>query len=271
MAELGSIVFEAMRVPPEPAPPPGDPATLRTFRASDRFFRYNQALWLLKQAGAVGGLIVAWVFVSRFPNPLPWKWVMWGEYASWALFVAQLPLSYILLRLDFEFRWYMLTDRSLRIRDGILVVREKTMAFANVQNITIRQNPLQRLFGIGTVAVRAAGGGSGGSQQKKGEQHSHEALFEGVDNADEIRDLIRQRIRQHRDSGLGDPDDVPAVEPAGVHAGRPHGHGLPVADSAGVLTAAQRVLDEVRALRQITSDPRAMAATRGLTPGEAAE
>jgi hypothetical protein len=36
-----------------------------------------------------------------------------------------------------------------------------------------------------------------------------------VDHAEEIRDLVRARMRRVRDAGLGDPDDAP-YEPAPV-------------------------------------------------------
>ena len=130
-------------------------------------------------------------------------------------------------------------DRSLRIREGILTVREKTMTFANIQQTSIRQNPLQRLLGIQDVQVRTAGGGGGstGSRHGHGEvgEAMHEAYFRGVDNAEEIRTAILERVRLHRDSGLGDPDEPePDLAPAAVSP--------PVA-------AAHELLAEIRALR----------------------
>ena len=41
-----------------------------------------------------------------------------------------------LVRLDFEKRWYLVTDRSLRVREGVVNVREMTIMFANIQNIS---------------------------------------------------------------------------------------------------------------------------------------
>src|SRR5690606_2799937 len=84
-----------------------------------------------------------------------------GEAVAWVAFVGQAIFSLAVLRFDFDMRWYILSDRGLRIREGILTVREKTMTFANIQNIAIRQNPIQRLFGIYDVEVRSAGGGAG--------------------------------------------------------------------------------------------------------------
>ncbi|MGH7449382.1 MAG: PH domain-containing protein [Longimicrobiales bacterium] len=212
---LRALVLRLLRVPAQPQAPAGDPASVLTFRASPRYFQYRVALWCVTQLAALAALIGGALFLRMMAETAApfWRFNLWGllELCAWVAFAAQLPVTFMLLRLDFEMRWYLLSDRSLRIREGTLVVREKTMAYANIQNISIRRNPLQRIFGLATVAVRAAGGGSGTADQKGGSRtgmHTHEAHFEGVDNGDEIRDILRQRIRRHRDSGLGDPDDV---------------------------------------------------------------
>jgi membrane protein YdbS with pleckstrin-like domain len=207
-----SWLLQLLRVPAQPAPPPGDARMLLTFRAAPSYFRYKVMAWLLKQLSAAAGLVVSYLILRSnmvlrggLPN------FGWIEQIALLLFLAQLPFSYAVLRLDFEMRWYMLSDRSLRIRDGVLAVRERTMTFANIQNISIRQNPLQRLFGIATVVVRAAGGGGaaqGGRKKSGNDGGSHEATFEGVNNAEQIRAAIRERIRLHRDAGLGDPEDA---------------------------------------------------------------
>jgi membrane protein YdbS with pleckstrin-like domain len=224
-----------LRVPDRPAAPPGDPGMLRTFRAAPGYFRYSVVAWLLKQLSAAVGLLFSYLFLRNVAGGVPFGYFGTMEQLFIALYVLQLPFSFLLLRLDFEMRWYMLTDRSLRIRHGILSVREQTMTFANVQNISVRQNPLQRAFGIATVVVRAAGGG-GGQGSGKGPS-AHEATFEGVDDAPGIRALIRERIRRQRGAGLGDPEE--------------HRHFTPASSASGSAAeaAALRVLAEARALR----------------------
>lgn len=64
----------------------------------------------------------------------------------------------------------------------------------------------------------------------------HEAYFHGVDNAEEIRAAIRDRVKLHRDAGLGDPDEP---EP---HFDAPR--------DEGPLVAAHTLLHEVRELRR---------------------
>ena len=111
------------------------------------------------------------------------------------------------------------------------------MTFSNIQNVSIRQGPMQRAFGISDVEVRTAGGGeSAGSGDSEGQTDNlHLGYFRGVDNAAEIRDTILTHLRRLRTGGLGDPD-----EPAS----------LPSVSASEPLDAARQVLAEARALRQ---------------------
>lgn len=237
---LRRLVLRMLRVPARPQAPAGDHGNVLTFRASPRYFQYRAAIWALKQGATLLALISGTIFLRVVTSTgvlahLTGWWLL-AEILAWGVFLAQVPISFMVMRLDFEMRWYLLTDRSLRIREGTLVVHEKTLTYANIQNISIRKNPLQRLFGLATVAVQAAGGGSGSSESGGTGlgRHTHEARFEGVDNSDAIREILRQRIRQHRDSGLGDPDDVAEEQGA-----------------SPALLAARSLLDEARALRRV--------------------
>lgn len=142
----------------------------------------------------------SWVF------PLLWLVKLGGVL----VYLVQLPFTFLLVRLDYEMRWYMVTDRSLRIRHGILKVSESTMSFANIQQVELAQGPLQRLLGLFDVKVQSAGGGGGGnaSHEHHGGDDMHLGLFHSVTNGPEIRDLIIERLRRFRESGLGDPDDT---------------------------------------------------------------
>lgn len=234
---LKSWLLRVLRVPPEPKPPEGG-RVIRVFRAAPNYLRMKLVLWALKQLAALAGLVGGLVFVNAMLGTVSNPWARLGltaaEVLAWALFLAQLPFSLAVVWLEFDLRWYILSDRSLRIREGILSVREKTLTFANIQQISLHQNPLQRLLGIQDVQVSTAGGGAGGGKhggESMGES-MHEAYFRGVDNAEEIRNAIKERVRMHRDAGLGDPD-----EPA---------PSLPAPD---VRAAALELRDEMRALR----------------------
>ena len=147
-------------------------------------------------------------------------------------YFAQLPVTYLIARLDFELRWYMVTDRSLRIRHGVWKISESTMSFANIQQVVVSQGPLQRALGLADVKVQSAGGASGGDKHHSGGsgEDMHLGLFHSVTNAPEIRDLILDRLRRFRESGLGDPgredgdrSHLRPLTPAGLVRGHARG------------------------------------------------
>ena len=225
-----------MRVPPSPTPPPGSPP--RVFRAAPNYFKYRMVRWALTQFFAILGLVMAIYFFREQVSPRVPKYVAWGitigEMIGTVALLFEATLGWLIVRLDFELRWYMLSDRAIRIREGITTVREKTVALANIQNIAVRQGPLQRFLGIADVEVNTAGGGGGGSDMEKknpGAEPMHVAYFRGVANAEEIRDLLREGVRRQRDAGLGDPDEVP------------HANGSDIEDAIALL------LREARSLR----------------------
>ncbi len=206
-------ILRVLRVPPTPAPPPGSPPLI--FQAAPKFFTLRILRWSITQAIAVTGLVLAFSFHAFvLPKSMPRSvvWVIWIIEALGVLaLAAEVLLGWMIVRLDYELRWYMLSDRAIRIREGVATVREKTIALANIQNISVRQGPLQRFLGIADVEVKTAGGGGKSSDIESskggGSEPMHVAYFRGVDTAEEIRDLLREGVRAQRDAGLGDPDE----------------------------------------------------------------
>ena len=244
---LQTGIRRLLKVPPQPDPPLGDPASVRVFRAAPGFLRYRFLGWGWKQVGALAGLLFGLGMVQAGTESvdggpeilrlLPWSWIELVEYLAIGGFVIQLLYSLILVMLDYRYRWYMITDRSLRIREGIWKVRERTMTFSNIQNVSIRQGPLQRFLGISDLRVQTAGGGGkmGGEDEQGSTEQLHLGYFRGVANAAEIRDAVLARLRRVRGSGLGDPEEPTTERP-------------PVGTDAGTVAAAREVLREVRSL-----------------------
>jgi hypothetical protein len=79
-----------------------------------------------------------------------------------------------------------------------------TITYENIQNVSIRQGPVQRLFGISDVLVETAGGGGAVGPHGERAMTGHEGLLEGIDTPVEIRDLIMAKWRSARSAGLGD-------------------------------------------------------------------
>lgn len=289
------LVLRWLKVPPDPHPPYGDPASLRVFRAGKNYFNLRLFGWGLTQLVALAS-IVFWVVVfvqvedtvrqrrlahqtavvptdaksfaeyarkigaveitpepaptpsnasavpakpptspatSAAPAPTPAKpaaaparkpakrvringWAgfkqVFIELAMWLppwafpllwvlkfiglmLYLVQIPVTYTIRRLDFELHWYIVTDRSLRIRTGLVRLQESTMSFANLQQVEVKQGPLQRLLGLADVHVQSAGGGGDHQPGQVGDS-LHTGVFHSVSNATEIRDLILERLRR---------------------------------------------------------------------------
>jgi membrane protein YdbS with pleckstrin-like domain len=236
---LRTLVQRVLQVSSEaPHVPPGGHGQAHVFRAAPSFWRYRRLGYLLRTAflalPLLGGGAGAAIALHQ------------EDHATLGLVVATLLAllyvalaiaSYALVRLDYEFRWYIVTDRSLRIRQGILKFEETTLTFANVQNVSVRQGPVERWFGFANVLVETAGGGGTAVQKEQAiAQGGHKGLIRGLENADQVRELIRAAVVRAGGAGLGDHDEAVAAPI------------VPLADAAPALG---EVLEEVKALRAV--------------------
>jgi membrane protein YdbS with pleckstrin-like domain len=241
-----------LRIPHDPVPPPGDEASTRIFRAAPNYYKYLLLLWALRSAGLM--LVVSFGLLMSIVVPVLMQ-ARHGHTGMLALllipmFVVALVLVEALfrlavVRLEYEKRWYLVTDRSLRVREGVVSVREMTVNFANIQNIAISQGPIQRALGIADLRVETAGGGGANIQHGHHQptENLHTAWFRGINNASEVRELIQQRLRHLKDSGLGDHEELapPVCAAAPMSA-------VPVSEA--FLAALRQVRAEAGALRQ---------------------
>jgi len=221
-------VLRVARVPAEPHVPEGAEESVRVFNAGRNYFAWRLILWGIANTAIAFVLLVAFgfSFIPTLPHFLRTIWLAL-ETGVACVYVASIPMTYFLQRLNYEMRWYIVTDRSLRIRSGVVWLREITMTFANIQGIRVNANPIEQLLGVANVEVQSAGGG--GSDAHGAGSSGHLGKFAGVDNAEAIRDLLVERLRVYRDSGLGEKT-VETREPL-------------------ALSAAREVLQETRALR----------------------
>ncbi len=227
---------------------------MRVFRAAPGFFHYSVLKWGVGQAGALLG-VVASTFGFEFIEFGPWSEVtrLAAPFLI-GLFAVQLIASFAVLRLGYEMRWYIVSDRALRIRYGVYTVREQTMTVVNLQNMVVKRGPLQRLFGIADLEVHTASGGSADDD----DDELSRGVLRGLDDADEVRDLLLLSLRRNRDAGLGDPDDpvagsVPSSSSEFVTDGAPLGPAAPAIGDGPVLHAALEILSAARALRRTVS------------------
>jgi membrane protein YdbS with pleckstrin-like domain len=234
LSPLERVVLRFLAVPSAPEVPQGSAGSVRVFRAGDNYYAWLVFEWAVLSAAFFLGLLAASVPAVVAMRTAPdWTRLLLAALLviAWTAFAFGLIVTFLARRINFRMRWYIVTDRSLRIRSGVFAVRELTMTYRNIQEIRVTAGPLQNALGLATVEVHAAGGGGDAKRDGGG----HVGRLEGLSNATEIRDLMIGRLRQYRDSGLG--GETPHAEAASG--------GSDAAD------AAQGVLDEVRALRAV--------------------
>ena len=202
---LKPLLLKVMKAPGEPPDPPaGSKSSIQTFRASPRFL-------LFKLVTALFAYVVSIVFFTILGISI----LLAGEEPALGVFllvvdtiiVASSLLTYCTLRLDYDMRYYIVTDRSLRIREGIWNIRESTYTFANVQNLSVNQGPIERMLGFANLHIHTAGGSGGATEQQMQGRQDHIGILRGISNVQEVRDQIQVLLRKYRDAGLGDHEE----------------------------------------------------------------
>jgi membrane protein YdbS with pleckstrin-like domain len=114
---------------------------------------------------------------------------------------------------------YEIQDDEAIMRVGVVTKSIKHVPYRTVTNITIKRGILDRLFGLGTLNIQTAGmSGTTGAEES----------LEGLENVQEVYDLVATELRRFRGSMAPTAADVD-VEP------------LPALDA---------ILVEVRAIRE---------------------
>ena len=209
---LKGVIVELLKIEPtEPHPPAGHHPheLLRIERADPSYLRLRIFFWKLYALLWSACIVAASVSLYLVDTTLLWLVVPLVIVAAF-----KAATLYVVSRLDYEMRWYVITERSLLIREGVWNVREITLTFANAQNVRVTQGPVERLFGFSNVEVDTAGGG--GKSEEKGTSR-HSAVLRGLANPAEVRDMILDLLRRHQSAGLGDPDDTTVAQSSSLN------------------------------------------------------
>ncbi len=236
-------LFSLIKAPTQPPDPPaGSQGSIQIFRAAPNFLKIQLIIWGLGFAGAIIGELIflgVELFLTHGDRDRTGELALAGLLL--VITVVGTIIKFFLIRIDYDMRYYVVTDRSLRIREGALLINESTYTFANIQNLKVTQGPLERLLGLSNLIVETAGGAAS-SGETHGKSRSHEGNLRGITNAREVRDQMQVLLKKYRDAGLGDPEDRGKDVP---HAASPGGR---VGFSPVALQRLREVLDEVRHL-----------------------
>lgn len=200
---IWGVVSRLFLVPREPPLMPtlgaASGGTALRLKPGEAYLRYRKFWFWIGLTLVDVALIIFWLVIGlRFP-------IAGALIAVPMLVLIVLPdvLAYIAIHLGYDTTWYVITDRSMRLRSGVWTMHEMTLTFENVQNVEIMQGPVERRFGIATLKVETAGGGSHG-QHGTPIGASNVGLLVGLENATQVREWVMQRVRASRSSGLGD-------------------------------------------------------------------
>ncbi len=236
---IWSVITRGFMVPASPPTLPRlDQETVKSFKPAQGFLKYLRFFFW------VGLIIVDLILTAIWIAVFFWKPWVGLLITPLALTLIVLPdvIAYIAIHLRYDTTWYVLSDRSLRIRRGIWVIHETTLTFENIQNVNVRQGPIQRWFKIANLMVSTAGGGGGVSAESGHGANllgPHVGLIEGIANANEVRELIMDRLKLSRSSGLGD-EHYSEVE-------------LPGSENHQTLALSPAHLEALREIRDLTA------------------
>lgn len=239
---IWKVLVDLFRVPREPPELPArEGETVLRFGPGEGWLRYLKAVfWIVLLITDIAfTAIYIGICIACIAGGIWWLAVLLFPVAAFII-VAPDIVAYVAIHLKYDTTWYVMSERSMRIRRGIWAIHETTITYENVQNVKVQQGPLQRYFGIANLIVETAGGGGGapGGGKHGGGGGMHVGIIEGIGNAAELRDRILAKLRASKTAGLGDDD--------GHHA---HDERPGQAFSQQHVDALRAIRDEIRGLR----------------------
>lgn len=110
--------------------------------------------------------------------------------AWWVLLGPPLliDLYAVALMLRLRQKQFVLGEDVLRFEEGLVAKSQRSMMLAKVQDVRVSQSLPQRLFGVGDIAVTAAG-------------DSQAMTLDNVDRPQELADRLMAKVRQQRRAG----------------------------------------------------------------------
>ena len=153
----------------------------------------QQIVWIL--SWSIGFVLVGAVVVTILMVENTGILIAALAIGGWLLItvpiLAWIPAFYRSLR-------YVIDSDAIRAKKGVFWRKRVAVPYAKITNIDMTQDPVERVFNLGTVHVQTAG--AGGAQGGRAE-----LKLVGVRDLDGLRDTIMERVRA---SVLAAPGDL---------------------------------------------------------------
>ncbi|MBL8046461.1 MAG: PH domain-containing protein [Anaerolineales bacterium] len=245
-------LLKKLHISLEPPAPIANAPVRRVLQPGHRAHQLHLLRWAAAQLSALVGVLIILLAIdftqwlpdyldfldvfARFGDyttylPSRWRWV--GIVLALGGFLVQLPLSFLSLWAERRTTWYVVSDQGVQLRYGLWTVNETSLRFANIQQVTLRQGPVQRVLGLADVVLQTAGGRPKDDDDDD-EKRKRQGQLKDLEYA-QAQNLLSEIRNQ-----------LPA---ASAEAARLTPPPAPI-PSSRALSAAQHLLTEARALRQ---------------------
>jgi membrane protein YdbS with pleckstrin-like domain len=127
-------------------------------------------------------------------------WIVMGitlisVLALFVIFVSWVRLYYVSM-------WYEMRDDEMSWKRGVWFRRTGIVPYNRITNLDVIQGPVMRTLGISTLSIQTAGYSG---------QAVPEIRIEGIEHAEELRELIRSLVRQSDTQGNGSGGGIPVA------------------------------------------------------------
>jgi len=140
-------------------------------------------------------------FVALGEMPTTFSFVILGFIA--VIFI----LLWIWVGMYYDSMSYELREDEINWKRGVWFRTTGIVPYNRIVNLDLRQGPLMRFLGISTLAIQTAGYSG---------QAVPEIKIEGIEHAEELRELIRSHVRGSLSHDDGTGSAKPLSSPSGV-------------------------------------------------------
>jgi membrane protein YdbS with pleckstrin-like domain len=156
--------------------------------------------WFIVDFTLIILVILSCLLVTQILASEP-DWLITGLILTGLLILIVIFVAWV--RLYYQSMWYELRDDEMSWKRGVWFRRTGIVPYNRITNLDVIQGPVMRRVGISTLSIQTAGYSG---------QAVPEIRIEGIEHADDLRELIRSLVRQ---SGMHN-DGTGGTFPAGV-------------------------------------------------------
>jgi len=156
--------------------------------------------WFIVDFALIILVILSCLLVTQILAYEP-DWLITGLILTGLLILIVIFVAWV--RLYYQSMWYELRDDEMSWKRGVWFRRTGIVPYNRITNLDVIQGPVMRRVGISTLSIQTAGYSG---------QAVPEIRIEGIEHADDLRELIRSLVRQ---SGMHN-DGTGGTFPTGV-------------------------------------------------------